>query len=76
MKKLYLDKNWIMYNQKTGKVDATVPGCVHTDLINCGQIQDIYWRDNFEKYQWIEDENFTYSCVFDAEVSDKDTSLL
>ena len=70
MKKFFLDKNWSMYNEKVGVVEAAVPGCVHTDLINCGQIEDIYWRDNNDKYQWIENEDFTYTCVFDAEESE------
>ena len=70
MKKLYLDTNWTLYGEKTGTVPATVPGCVHTDLIKCGQIDNIYWRDNNDKYQWIENENFTYTCVFDAEESE------
>ena len=73
MKRFYLDKNWTLYGERIGTVKATVPGCVHTDLINCGLIEDIYWRDNNDKYQWIENENFTYTCVFDAEESDHAT---
>ena len=33
-------------NQVT--VEATVPGCVHTDFINNGILGDIYYRDNAE----------------------------
>ena len=73
MKNLYLNENWTLYGEKLGTVKATVPGCVHTDLINCGQIENIYWRDNNDKYQWIEKENFTYICKFDAEVSEHAT---
>ena len=30
--KVYLNEmNWKLENEKIGKVDATVPGCVHTD---------------------------------------------
>lgn len=44
---------------------GSVPGCVHTDLIQNGIIDyDIFWRDNYEKCQWIEEKNFTYSRVF------------
>lgn len=43
---------------------ATVPGCVHTDLIENGIISDIYFRDNSKKVQWIEQNDFTYSRTF------------
>jgi beta-mannosidase len=70
MNKLYLNDNWMLHGEKIGTLKATVPGCVHTDLINHGIIKDIYWRDNNNSYQWIENENFTYTCTFDAEESD------
>ena len=70
MKNLYLCDNWTLSGEKIGSVSATVPGCVHTDLIKCGVIKDIYWRDNNDKYQWIENEDFTYTCKFDAEESE------
>ena len=70
MKNLYLVDNWTLSGEKIGSVAATVPGCVHTDLIKCGVIENIYWRDNNDKYQWIENENFTYTCKFDAEESE------
>ena len=70
MKKFFLNENWTLFGEKIGSVKATVPGCVHTDLIKNGIIEDIYWRDNNDKYQWIEKENFTYTCKFDAEESE------
>lgn len=36
------------------------PGCVHTDLIDNGIIGDIFYRDNPQKIQWIENVDFTY----------------
>lgn len=69
MKKVLLDKNWILYGEKTGELKANVPGCVHTDLMANGIIKDLYWRDNNKQYSWIEDCNFTYSCSFDADAS-------
>lgn len=48
-------------------IDATVPGCVHTDLIKSGIIKDIYYRDNFRDIQWIEACDFTYKKTFWAE---------
>ena len=70
MKKLLLDKNWQVTGRKIGTLEAVVPGCIHTDLLRCGKIEDPFWRDHDEKYRWIEDEDFTYTCTFDAEPSD------
>lgn len=46
--------------------NATVPGCVHTDLINNGAIDDPYYRDNETRVQWIGEKNWEYSLVFNA----------
>ncbi len=56
--------------------DATVPGCVHTDLINCGIISDIYYRDNADKYGWIEERNWKYEKVFRLEELPEKASLV
>ena len=45
---------------------ATVPGCVHTDLLACGKIGDFYFRDESKKVQWIEDCDATYSREFEV----------
>lgn len=73
MKKTFLDKGWTLLNNKIGSLPASVPGCVHTDLMASGHIKDLYWRDNSEKYLWIENENFTYRCTFDAEPNENAT---
>lgn len=73
MKKYYLDKNWTLKGEKIGAMPATVPGCVHTELLKCGKIDNYYWRDNNDNCQWIENEDFTYTCVFDAEESENAT---
>jgi len=66
MRKQYLEENWKLIGDKIGTVDATVPGCVHTDLMNEGIIKDLFWRDNNKQYEWIENCDFTYTCLFDA----------
>jgi len=43
---------------------GTVPGCIHTDLIKNGILDDIYYRDNSEKCQWIENRDFSYTRKF------------
>ncbi len=47
--------------------EASVPGCVHTDLINCGILKDIYYRDNSKDCQWIENMDFIYTREFDID---------
>ncbi|MBT3799968.1 MAG: glycoside hydrolase family 2 protein, partial [Bacteroidetes bacterium] len=42
---------------------ATVPGVVHTDLLNNGLIEDPYWENNEQKLQWIEQENWEYKSI-------------
>ena len=42
--------------REVGKTDwhsATVPGCVHTDLLANKLIDDPFYRDNEKKQQWI-----------------------
>ncbi len=51
-----------------GKKDwlpATVPGCIHLDLLNNALIEDPFYRDNETKVQWIDKENWEYRLLFD-----------
>lgn len=45
---------------------ATVPGVVHTDLIENKIIEDPYFRLNERGAQWIDKEDWIYETVFDA----------
>lgn len=45
-------------------VPAEVPGCVHTDLMRAGIVKDLFWRDNNDQYQWIENCDATYTGTF------------
>ena len=45
---------------------ATVPGCVHTDLIDNGVFENIYYRDNSKYTQWVENRDFTYKRIFEV----------
>ncbi|HEU5080233.1 MAG TPA: glycoside hydrolase family 2 protein [Opitutaceae bacterium] len=49
------DKKWF---------PATVPGCVHTDLLAAGKIPDPFWADNEAKLQWIEERDWEYETSF------------
>ncbi len=67
---LKLDQSWT-FNQD-GKAEwypATVPGVVHTDLLNNGLIDDPYWGNNELSTQWIENENWNYRTTFTVESS-------
>lgn len=43
---------------------ATVPGVVHTDLMNNGIIEDPYFRLNERGVQWIDKEDWVYESSF------------
>lgn len=45
-------------------LDASVPGCVHTDLIKNGKIEDPFYRLNEHKVQWIDKEDWIYKTTF------------
>lgn len=45
-------------------IDATVPGCIHTDLLAAGKIDDPYYRDNELKQMWIGETTWVYSRSF------------
>ncbi len=53
--------------QKTGEqevIPALVPGCVHTDLLAAGKIDDPFYRDNEERVQWISESDWVYTKTF------------
>jgi beta-mannosidase len=45
-------------------VPATVPGCVHTDLLAAGVIPDPYLDDNEERQHWIGHADWVYETTF------------
>jgi len=44
--------------------NATVPGCVHTDLLANKLIDDPFYRDNEKKQQWIGKTDWEYKTTF------------
>jgi len=48
---------------------ATVPGCVHTDLLANGTIADPFYRDNETNLQWIGKVDWEYVCEFQPDQS-------
>src|SRR6201988_161462 len=60
-----IDAGWQF--REAGKTDwhrATVPGCVHTDLLANKLIEDPFYRDNEKKQQWIGKTNWEYRTTF------------
>ena len=59
--------------RESGKSDwfpATVPGCVHTDLLKNDLIPDPFYRDNEKKLQWIEKKDWEYKTEFFVAAND------
>ena len=48
-------------------VPATVPGCVHTDLLAANLIPEPYFGTNENDLQWIGENDWTYSTTFTVE---------
>nr|WP_275422406.1 glycoside hydrolase family 2 protein [Paenibacillus mucilaginosus] len=45
---------------------AAVPGCVHTDLLRNGKIEDPFYGTNEKRLQWIDKEDWEYRTSFAA----------
>src|SRR4051812_346297 len=48
-----------------GWLPASVPGTVHTDLLQANQIADPFWGQNEQDVQWVGDADWLYRCRFD-----------
>lgn len=66
MEKQYLHSGWVLNGSKFKDIPATVPGCVHTDLRKQNLIPDYFWRDNNDQVRWVEDQEWIYTCCFEA----------
>ncbi|MCB0571639.1 MAG: glycoside hydrolase family 2 protein [Phaeodactylibacter sp.] len=65
-------------SSKEGWMPATVPGCVHTDLIDNGVIEDPFYRLNEHRLQWVDKDNWAYRTAFqvDGSILDKERVAL
>ncbi|RVX38430.1 beta-mannosidase [Nonomuraea polychroma] len=63
-----LDHGWTVTAVAAGspveRVPATVPGCVHTDLLAAGLIDDPYLDDNEDRLAWIGRTSWRYETEF------------
>jgi beta-mannosidase len=79
MHKLDLCGQWQVHKADCDQTfPALVPGCIHTDLLSAGKIEDPFYRDNEDRLQWIGEADWVYSRTFDvpAEVLASDRVLL
>ena len=66
MKKINLNGIWAATGAKHEKIKASVPGCIHTDLMDNGLIEDPYYRDNEISQMWIGETNWSYERSFEV----------
>lgn len=65
MKKILIDKNWKMRRADEERFyDASVPGSVYRDLLNAGQMEDPFWKDNETEALKLMDHDYEYSTTF------------
>ena len=73
--RLSLKEGWSLHNVTARDVPetvnerdipATVPGCVHTDLLAENLIPDPYYGQNELNVQWIGENDWQYRCSFEA----------
>lgn len=79
MEILSLNGKWKLYQQgKEEAIDAIVPGCVHTDLLGAGKIEEPFYRDNEDDLLWIGEKDWSYSREFNVstELLQKDKVLI
>ena len=63
-----LHDGWTVSGADVSRLPATVPGCVHTDLLAAGRIDDPYLDENETAQAWIGRTDWEYSTTFEAAV--------
>ncbi|MEO8147623.1 MAG: glycoside hydrolase family 2 protein [Bacteroidia bacterium] len=65
---LSLNSGWQFREANTERwMNATVPGCVHTDLVSNGVIEDVFNGSNEKNVQWIETKDWEYRSTFNID---------
>ena len=59
-----LSNGWSLTGPNDIHIGATVPGCVHTDLLAAGLIPDPFLDDNENQLGWIGRAGWTYETTF------------
>lgn len=69
MKTISLDGQWVL-EAVDGSYridDASVPGCVHTDLLRAGIIADPWYRDQEQAMHWVWQRDWCYRRTFEVD---------
>jgi len=61
-----LHEGWTLSGADVDGLPATVPGCVHTDLLRAGRIEDPYLDANETELAWIGRTDWDYTTTFRA----------
>ncbi|MBE2272147.1 MAG: glycoside hydrolase family 2 protein [Anaerolinea sp.] len=62
---LSLNGQWLLARAGSAEsIPASVPGCVHLDLMNAGRIPDLLYRDNEADLLWIGETDWQYTRTF------------
>ncbi len=68
MNTLSLDGPWkVRRKGESVPIPATAPGCIHTDLLAAGVIEDPFFADNEKRYMWIGETDWIYERAFTLE---------
>ncbi|XVU24417.1 glycoside hydrolase family 2 protein [Actinoplanes sp. CA-054009] len=71
-----LHEGWTVSGGDVSGVPAVVPGCVHTDLLAAGRIDDPYLDENETKLAWIGRTDWDYSTTFTYSPADERADLV
>ena len=64
--KIDLNGTWqLIQTERDINISASVPGCVHIDLMDAKIIKDPFYRDTEQYVQWIGEHKWIYRRVFD-----------
>ncbi|MEO8606545.1 MAG: glycoside hydrolase family 2 protein [Chloroflexota bacterium] len=65
MKQIPLNGSWTLLKaDDPTPIPATVPGCVHTDLLANGVLENPFYRDNELNQMWIGETDWRYMRIF------------
>ena len=65
MESIDLCGSWTVREAGTDRaIKATVPGCIHTDLLAAKLIPDPFYRDNEKQLMWIGEKDWIYTKEF------------
>ncbi|TKG93428.1 glycoside hydrolase family 2 protein [Puteibacter caeruleilacunae] len=77
--KISLNDGWSFAENGTDQwLQAKVPGCVHTDLLRNGKIEDPFYRLNEHDVQWVDKKDWVYkkAITIDKQTLKKDRIII